>query len=752
MKEFVSLNAAGLTDDAGAQVFGEEPIVNVEEGDGAITLSYTFPGFTMSDDDRSVDGEDLPFREIGVSGSGFLSESGKPLLPSFGRFVQIPRGCAFEYSVAKSRPINFEDVLVTPAQEEAMDGEDDEERFEFDAGAYKARSYYPKDMVAVTGPFELDGYQVLSVHVRPLRYNAKRKRLQGYGNVTVSIALTPKDVADTPEDMGGEYTISPSLSGEAFGNLLLNPKRNILARFPEFEPKPIFWPCFPRYSELLVIYNDPLEGPVQDLAQWKRKRGLTVETVPISTVGNSVGQIKTYIRNRRKVLFSRLRYVLLFGDVDAITAEEASATTDYYYYTKDDPASSSDCKLPWVSGGRIPVQNLAEAEQVVDQIIRYEKSPPTDSDYYDRMTFAAYFQDDPPQDGKANRAYVKTMEGIREHLVSLGFDIPRVYVSNNPNPEKYKDGTDLPLEVRDAFIDGATATTLLIDDASDGRLFFGHRDHGGRTGWSHPSFRSSHLPLISGSIPSIFYSINCQTGRFDANPYDCFAEDIMALNGAAPSLIAATENSGTWRNDSLMKGLFDALWPGVLPTFPGSTAAYAIRNNRLGDILNYAKAYLLVAHGTTSGVKSHFEMYHVVGDPTLELWAQEPLPLRLHAWICQSKLLIRTSSCPSGAVLTLWFGDRLLKRIVPRGHFVTVPLADMKLVGRTIPSIIPRRQALTVCYSAPGHRFAQTRVPFRPFRIVRVARPWDLERVEQRATPQVRVEKKLEDEEPALVS
>jgi len=56
-----------------------------------------------------------------------------------------------------------------------------------------------------------------------------------------------------------------------------------------------------------------------------------------------------------------------------------------------------------------------------------------------------------------------------------------------------------------------------------------------------------------------------------------------------------------------MKALFDAMWPGVIPAFPDTAASYSVRYNRLGDILNYAKSYLLVAHSSDSGVKSHFE-------------------------------------------------------------------------------------------------------------------------------------------------
>lgn len=74
------------------------------------------------------------------------------------------------------------------------------------------------------------------------------------------------------------------------------------------------------------------------------------------------------------------------------------------------------------------------AGKIVEQIIRYEKEPPQDPNYYRRMTFAVYFQDRQAPEGTAERAYIKTLESIRQHLLTLGFDIDRIYVSDTPNP------------------------------------------------------------------------------------------------------------------------------------------------------------------------------------------------------------------------------------------------------------------------------------------------------------------------------
>ncbi len=642
MPRFRSLRPTGLGNEFDVDTHGSRPIVTVTEDDdtGSIQLEYQFPGFTIAADTLEIDGETKDFQEVGVDGAGWLSESGRPLLPSFGRYVQIPPGCDYSIKVAHGRQRTLKGILVTPAQEGALDGEASPS-LEYDAESYEEDGYYPSELVEVSGPQYLDDYRALLVHVRPLQYNAHRRVLRGYGNVTVRITLkrTPRDTIDPPAN--------PTANLEGFGNLVLNPERRIEARLPGVSPviRPI--PVEMLGAEFLIIYDGSLKEAAARLGAWKRQRGMTVAAVSISTVGNTVAAIKQYIRSRRQTPWSRLRYVLLLGDTSAITTEQlAGATTDHYYFTKEDAAQSSDCRLPWVAGGRIPVTSKQDALSVVDQIIRYERQPPCDPEYYRRMTFAAYFQDDAPQDGKADRAYMKTMEGIRDHMVGLGFDVARVYVSNNANPQLFKDGTSVPAAAKSAIVDGATATGLMVSETSQGQLLIGHRDHGNTDGWAHPSFKDTHLKQIHSSYPSIFYSVNCLTGRFDANPSDSFAEAALKVAGGPPSLIAATEVSGTWRNDSMMKALFDAMWPGVISTFPGSTASYPVRANRLGDILAYAKSYLLVAHGQNSGVRNHFEIYHVIGDPTLQLWSGPPVVLRLEAIDQEPRVAARAQPLP----------------------------------------------------------------------------------------------------------
>lgn len=93
-------------------------------------------------------------------------------------------------------------------------------------------------------------------------------------------------------------------------------------------------------------------------------------------------------------------------------------------------------------------------------------------------------------------------------------------------------------------------------------------------------------------------------------------------------MLGDTRNSPTWANSAITRGFFDAVWPDLLLSDGGSDSIV-----RLGDILNYGKAYMAGQVGVTQTAGSisssqsdgNIVMWHVFGDPTLELWTGKPL-------------------------------------------------------------------------------------------------------------------------------
>jgi hypothetical protein len=745
MTALKSLNPKGLPGTFSLENYGERPIIALSFHDRSIRISYTFPGFSFADLSKragrgpsSSAGQAFP-HEVGISGTGFLSESGKPLLPSFGRFLQIPSNHDYKIHISKHGMRKHPNIKIKPAQENTKD--QNAGTFEFHDQTYKKNKYYPDQVVEISRPFYLDGYRVLCIHVRPLQYNPVKQLLRGFSNIRVTIEFSEKDRAPEDQASNGEMAPWNYLDGgrnlEGFGNFLFNPERKYFAKAGLRPPIVHTAETRPDIPDFLILYGDTFLEPARKLQSWKQKMGLDTRIVPVGRIIDPDGRsdspedpaqkIKAYIRALRRVPRSPLRYVLLLGDISRIPTEERqrpgtsgtslSDTTDYYYFTHRD-ASGEECLLPWIAGGRIPARDEKEAHSVVDQIIRYEKKPPDDPDYFGRMTVAAYFEDCDPngrQDGRANHAYMKTMETIREHMVSHGFDVRRVYISNNRNPVQYSDGTPVPMELKAELLyktDGPIATKRLIGLINEGQLIIGHRGHGDRKGWLNPPLRTEDLPDVSTTSPSVFFSINCRTGSFDAGR-ECFAEGVLALNGGAPSLIASTELSGSWRNDSMIKALFDAIWPGVIPTYPVTTMRFPVKYYRMGDILTYAKAYLLIAHGLNANTQKHFEIYHVVGDPTLQIWGSEPISLRLRARIKQDILVVNMNTCPKEAALSLWFEDECLLKLAPSGTRMAIPLMMLdKLPADAQNAAREGIYKLSLYFSAPGHRMAESHLWF----------------------------------------
>jgi hypothetical protein len=732
MRVFKPLKPDGIPREFDVTVETEAPLVEVQESKGKIVVSYAFPGFYLVDETTEVQKKKVAFMRPHIEAVGSFAESGKPLLPSFGRYVQIPKDCDFKVKVEKSNKMEYADVILYPAQTKLLDQPIPKHDFEYDSAFYAKDEWYPAEVVDVSGPFEVDDYTALLLSVRPLQCNPKQKKLIGWSNIKVTIEVSARGATDVVVATADTRTVNR----EAFGNLIVNPGRHINERLlvPSLKAPPVF--PIPKGPEFLIIYADSptdkakdLTAAAQALASWKNMIGLSTEIVPVSTVNaiplnpptitDDVSRMKSYIRGRRGALFSALRYVLLLGDEDAIPSQKILVNngfiqyryTDFYYSTKTDWVAGS-YDFPWLSIGRITSSTLEEAKHTVDKIIAYEKTPPSDPSYYDKITLAAYFSDS-LHTGREDRSYVQAIQkGVYERLAPLGFQINRYYTSDYLGHEQeYHDGSAIPATVKPFFVNDQTATNGLIQAVTEGRLFIGHRDHGDFDGWYQPPFKISHLNNIHTTMPSIFYSINCLTGTFGYNPppalKDCFAEVLLQMDGAAPSLIAATDLSNTSLNDSLIEALFDATFGGVIPTFPGSNASYPIKRNRLGDTLNYAKYYLPVAL-PGPGVRDHFEIYHVMGDPTLEIWTEQPKIVRIWAWLRRDMVDISMSACPSNSVVTFWYRGKLLKKLEPSSNRFSVSIRGLLVVPR--PPFPGPVLPITVCFKAPGYRFVQTSV------------------------------------------
>ncbi len=243
-------------------------------------------------------------------------------------------------------------------------------------------------------------------------------------------------------------------------------------------------------------------------------------------------------------------------------------------------------------------------------------------------------------------------------------------------------------------------TDQIIDAFNAGRFLFLHRDHGSKDGWSHPSFNIINVvaDLANGDLLPVVFSVNCASGLFDnetangdygTEPENLYFSELLLRksDGGAVGVIGDTRDSPTWANSALTRGFFDAVWPETLPDFGNQKSL-----RRLGDILNHGKFYLATQVGvegtteapTLGNLQSELFLWHVIGDPTLEMWTKRPyrLPWEYEVFIDLKWLKVKYAM--KGATITAYQKTKRGINVVGRAE-VTNGEATIPLIRQPIP-------------------------------------------------------------------
>lgn len=636
---------------------------------------------------------------------GVMAVSGVPGLPSvpFWRtLVAVPEGAKAILKVA-GEPIVAEILQVNlyPYQSEPADQglvpiapEFADPPFVKDEKFYTRDGTYPSEPCMLQPLGNYRDLQVAQVLCAAGQYNPVTDQLKLFKSIQFDVTFDGGDA-----NFITNQTISPfEPAGDHVINSVVN--RKAVAKYVgavELSHRQCIG------EELLILTHPLFRDAANDLAEWKREKGIvtTIIDVGAETSYESADDIDDLIEGRYEKCQIRPSYVLLLGDAEFVPP----ARTDYdtrgdYCGVCGDESTGSDWDyaiypiypfenmLADFGVSRIPVDTAVEAQTVVDKVIEYESSPPridygTGEPFYTTAAFAAQFQccrkedDGSPLDdqtGRAQRSFTETAEVARNTLIAAGKTGQRIYVetidsgySGDTEPNRYRNGTLLPADLRPGSGFAWNGSTQDIANAfNDGRFLVLHRDHGGRTGFAHPSFRIHNLDLLSNNaLLPVVYSVNCKSGYFDhetdvdnSEAAESFMEALLfETDGGMVGGLGDVRNSPTWANSALTRGFFDATWPDLAPEFGA-----AVSKRRLADILNHGRAYMLTQVGVpqTAGsvvleaARAENIMWHAFGDPTLEMWTDNPyrFPLNLKHKLSAQRDHLRVEYGEEGATIT----------------------------------------------------------------------------------------------------
>jgi len=321
--------------------------------------------------------------------------------------------------------------------------------------------------------------------------------------------------------------------------------------------------------DYLIITHETFQSAVGPLAT-HYSTGLVVKVVATSAIGTapSANEIATYIKNEYTAGESKLKYVLMVGDVGFVpthyvAAHDAEAdgtiATDLYY------ADVAGDYRPELCVGRFPVNTVAEATTLVNKTVGYSV--------------------------------------LSQKVLLFGATAEMTYGTTHDSTILSPEGYFV-----DTVVGAAATATEVINRINAGRLLVAYYGHGSTTGMGNlATMHVTPASLTNTELP-IIASGGCHNNEFDHATAQSIGEALVLTPHGAIAFVGSTRTGGY----------------GYAYTFCDGFYTTMANNGTLGEMLNAGRlsAYNAAAAagqpvGDGSWTKSFVEKINLLGDPAL---------------------------------------------------------------------------------------------------------------------------------------
>lgn len=542
------------------------------------------------------------FLELVVPGYAATYTPGAPKLPVNRKLIEFPLGAVPEIKILDYDVVEYEladlgfDLPVIPAQPPAPKS-GAALPFEYDRDTYSRNAFTANELVSVEVLGMMRGLRIARIDISPVQYNPVSGKIRVYSNIVAKVMFSGADVAATIE----KKKLNQAPYFRSAGASLLNYKPESSANRDTLT----------RYPVKYVIVADPMfQSQLQPFVEWKTRKGFTVVEAYTDdpAVGSTTSSIKAYLQglyDAGSPADPAPSFVLFVGDVDQIPAWNGNSSwhvTDLLYveYTGD--------YFPEIYYGRWSANNTGELQPQIDKTLQYEKYTMPDPAYLNEVVMVAGMDAGHGNDwgnGQINYGtenYFNLAHGLSSHTYLY------------PNSGNH--------------------SADIIQDISNGVSFGNYTAHCSPSGWADPSFTISDIAGLQNQDEYCVLIGNCcQSNEFEIN---CFGEAILrAENKGAVAYIGGT-NSTYWDED-----YYFGVGVGAITEDPPSYAETTLGNydrsfHDHGEPWEdwYTTTYqvifagnLAVTEGAPGSAEYYWEIYCVMGDPSLMCYFGVPDPL-----------------------------------------------------------------------------------------------------------------------------
>ena len=576
--------------------------------------------------------------------------AGQPSLPALARIIEVPGNDPPSVSILSIQSnlvdlSSYGNAKIFPRQPSGTKSESAEEPFAYDSAAYTIDSLAGRETVISERLGVMHGAILARLSLNPLRYNPVKNLLQVVTHIKVEITYKESAV---PLYQKSKFVSSAFNGFMQAGGMTLK----------SASPLPAYHPM-----KYVILTDTMFRKALQPFINWKTEEGFKVVVLfkGLDGVGTSVASMKTALTN----LYTSATpdnpapsYLLIVGDNEQIAAPYSNRyghVTDLYYAQYD----GGDDYFPDLFYGRFSAIDSITLANQVEKTIEYEKYLFPDPSFLDSAVLISTGDDghgDTWGNGQINYAatiYFNPTNAISSHSY--------LYPSSGG------------------------ARNNIIANLNSGCGFVNYTGHGYPEYWESPYLAVSDINAMTNAHKyPLVVSNGCVTNYF-IDPV-CFGEALLrGKDKGAIGHIGCTDDS-YWDED-----YYWAVGTGPIianPTYEQTKlGAFDRTFHSHGEPrtewypaqgqMTFA-GNLAVEESGSSRAQYYWEIYHLLGDPSLMVYYgipkgmsisyQAQLPAGATQFIIKTEpdsyaglslrdSLLAASACDSTGVITLQFGS-----------------------------------------------------------------------------------------------
>lgn len=518
------------------------------------------------------------FQNLELPGNFLPGNAGEPNLPGSGRYLAIPQGAEATINIVSYRSETFNNMNLAPAFRIPWATENDQLEFTKNEAFYSTNKFFPEEPVVLSKVELIRGVDVVMLGITPFHYNPVTQQLIVFHDLKIEVNFTGGNGHFGNDKLRSRWW-DPMLS-----DMLLNyeslPELNYNKSFPSSKETG---------CEYLIVTpnNAEFQQWADSIKKFRTTQGILTKVVTLGEVGgNSPVIIEDYINNAYNTWDIVPAACLLLGDYGTNASNTIiSPLYDNYCVSDNIYGDVDNNNLPDIVFARITAQDENQLQVMVTKFLNYERTPPTDPNFYNHPVTSVGWQTDSwfqvcseviggywhEVQGKEPVRINEIFSGTPGTEWSTAPNTTTVVNYFGPTPGGLGYIPELPSEL--GGWTGGTAETI-NDAINAGAFMIQHRDHGTEFGWTQPSYSSIDVNELLNTDLTFIWSIDNLTGKFNYST-EVFAEKLHRYthkdeNSACFGINAASEITYDFVSDVYVWGAFDNMWPDFMPEY-GST-------------------------------------------------------------------------------------------------------------------------------------------------------------------------------------